>query len=183
MSGTEKSKIHYWDACIYLAWLKREIDAHGEDCIKAIERIAADNFQKKNMIITSTITFVEVLSSSLTEEQERRFRQSFRHHDHITYDVDPPIAMKARDFRQRFHAQGGKTIATPDAIHLATAAIYGAHEFLTLDEGKKDAKHLGLLGLSGHEWIDKLTVSKPTLPPPKSDPKGQVSLFDDPPTI
>jgi len=175
MSGTDKSQIHYWDACIYLAWLKREVESHGEDCIKAIEQMAADNFQKKNMIITSTITFVEVLESSLTEEQERRFRQSFRHHDHIAYDVDPPIAMKARDFRQRCRAGGGKTIATPDVIHLATAAIYGANAFLTLDDGKKDGKHLGLLGLDGHEWIDKLTVAKPTLPP--EPPEQQAKLL------
>lgn len=176
MSGTDKSNIYYWDACIYLAWLKREVDAHGEDCIKAIEGMAADNFQKKNMIITSTLTFVEVLASSLTEEQERKFRQSFRHRDHISYDVDPPIAMKARDFRQRFHAQGGKTIATPDAIHLATASIYGAGQFLTLDDGKKDTKNLGLLALSGHDFLDKLAIVKPTLPP-RSAAEQQPPLF------
>jgi predicted nucleic acid-binding protein len=164
MSGTDKVKVCYWDACIYLAWLKREIDAHGEECIAAIERIASDNFQKKNLIITSTLTFVEVLSSTLTEEQERRFRQSFRHQDHISYDVDPPVAMKAREFRQRFlNHPSGKTLATPDAIHLATAAIYNA-EFLTLDGGKKNSKYVGLLELNGHEAVEKLVIVRPSLP-------------------
>lgn len=169
MSGSDKLKVSYWDACIYLAWLKREVDAHGEECIAAIERLASDNFQKKNLIITSTLTFVEVLSSTLTEEQERRFRQSFRHQDHISYDVDPPVAMKAREFRQRFlNHPSGKKLATPDAIHLATAAIYRA-EFLTLDDGKKNPKSIGLLELNGQEAVDSLVIVRPTLPP---DPEG-----------
>jgi predicted nucleic acid-binding protein len=41
--------------------------------------------------------------------------------------------MKAREFRDRFLKQPKKTLATPDAIHLATAAIYKADEFWTLD--------------------------------------------------
>jgi predicted nucleic acid-binding protein len=167
MSGTEKTKIYYWDACTYLAWLQNEETAHGKECIDALLRIAKDNFEKKNIIITSTITFVEVLSSTLSEENERKFRRSFRHQDHIAYDVDPPIAMKAREFRDRFlkHTTG-KCLSTPDAIHLATAAIYKADEFWTLDDGKKSKKHLGLLELDGHESADKLAIKRPHIEQP-----------------
>jgi len=167
MSGTEKTKIFYWEACTYLAWLQNEEKAHGKDCIDALHRIAKDNFEKKNIIITSTITFVEVLSSTLGEENERKFRRSFRHQDHIAYDVDPPIAMKAREFRDRFlKYKGGKTLSTPDAIHLATAAIYKADEVWTLDNGQTDKKHLGLLELDGHEWADKLAIKRPHVDQP-----------------
>src|SRR5712691_9188893 len=98
MSGT---KIYYWDACAYLAWLKNEEAAYGKDSIDALEKIIKENFERKAEIVTSTITMIEVLSSSLTEEQEKRFRGSFRPTNHVMYDVDPPIALKARESRER----------------------------------------------------------------------------------
>lgn len=90
-----------------------------------------------------------------------RLRKSFRSQDHLTRDLDPPVAMRTRDSRQnlRNHASG-KTLATPDAIHLATASIYSA-EFWTFDAGKKDKKYLRLLELSGDEKVGKLKICKP----------------------
>jgi predicted nucleic acid-binding protein len=166
MSGTEKTKIYYWDACIYLAWLQNEEKAHGKECLDALLRIAKDNFEKKNIIITSTITFVEVLSSTLSEDNGRKFRRSFRHQDHIAYDLDPPIAMKVREFRDKFSKhKSGKNLSTADAIHLATAAIYKVDEVWTLDDGKK-GKHLGLLELDGDERADKLAIKRPHVDQP-----------------
>ena len=165
MSGTEKTKIYYWDACIYLAWLQNEEKAHGKECLDALLRIAKDNFEKKNIIITSTITFVEVLSSTLSEDNERKFRRSFRHQDHIAYDLDPPIAMKVREFRDKFSKhKSGKNLSTADAIHLATAAIK-VDEVWTLDDGKK-GKPLGLLELDGDERADKLAIKRPHVDQP-----------------
>ena len=61
-----------------------------------------DNFQRKNVIITSTLIFTEVLSVNLDEESERKFRKLFRNGDHIAYDVDPPIAMMSTKFGKHF---------------------------------------------------------------------------------
>jgi predicted nucleic acid-binding protein len=166
MSGTDKTRVYYWDACAYLAWLKNEEKEHGKDCIEALQHIAKENFEKKNVIITSVITFIEVLSASLSEEDERRFRRSFRHQDHIAYDVDVPIAMKARDFRGNLRSQSPKKIiSTPDAIHLATAAIYKADEVWTFDDGKK-GKYTGLLDLTGIEAVERLVIRKPQIEQP-----------------
>jgi predicted nucleic acid-binding protein len=173
MSGT-KPKIYYWDACIYLAWLKGEVDAHGKECIDALNKIAAENFDRNVVVITSTLTLVEVLSANLSTEQEKQFHQSFRHQDHIRYDLDPPIALKARDFRERFlKHESGKTLSTPDAIHLATASVHNADEFLTFDQGKKDSKHLGLLGLNKDERLEKLVICRPEISP---EPQSELEL-------
>ena len=51
MNGTEKPKIFYWDACVYLAWLQNEETAHGKECIGALHQIAKDNFDRRNVII------------------------------------------------------------------------------------------------------------------------------------
>lgn len=110
MSGT--NRIYYWDACIYLAWLKGE-QIHGKIHVDAIAAIARDNADRKNVIITSTITLIEVLESKLTAQQEDQFRRSFKSPVHILYDVDPPIAQKAREFRDRLIKNGGKGIPLP----------------------------------------------------------------------
>ena len=184
-----KTKIYYWDACIYLAWIKNEEAIYGKDRMEAIQKILKDNFERNAVIITSTLTIVEVLSADLTSEQEELFHKSFRPSDHIRYDLDPPIALKARDFRKRcLDDKSGKTLATPDAIHLATAVICGADEFLTFDKGGKDKKSLGLLGLNKDPRIDELLIKEPELPPgeyplfeeiitePKSKPRRQIDL-------
>jgi len=169
-----KPKIFYWDACIYLAWIKNEEAIYGKERMDAIHKILKDNFEKNAVIITSTLTIVEVLSADLTSDQEELFHKSFRPSDHIRYDLDPPIALKARDFRRRcLDHPSGKKLATPDAIHLATAAICSADEFLTFDKGGSDKKYLGLLGLSKDERVDELLIAEPTLPP-----DTQVTLFE-----
>ena len=142
----------------------------------ARERIAKANFEKSAVTITSTITLIEVLSCSLTEEQEKQFRLSFRPQDHLLYELDSPIAFKARESRERFTKQGGKTLSTPDAIHLATAAIYKAHWFVTFDDGKK-GRFVGLLDLNKdpQDEIRVVTAAK-QLP-------GFQSRYDTPLTI
>jgi len=152
MSGTDSTKIIYWDACIYLAWLiPQQEQTYGAEALDAIRQIAREAYERKATIITSALTFVEVLSASLTSDAERQFRKSFKSLDHTVHDLTPPIAMKARDFRQNATAKG-RSLKTPDAIHLATAAVYKA-EFWTFD-GQ-------LLGLNGNELIDFLPVRRP----------------------
>jgi predicted nucleic acid-binding protein len=160
MSGNTKPKI-YWDSCIYLAWLKGEEKEHGKSFIDAIHDIAKDNYEKKVVIITSTITFVEVLSARLDAEQERKFRKCFRSMDHITRDVDPPIALRARELRETIiNGSGSKKLTTPDAIHLATASIYEA-DFWTFDAGGNDKKSIGLLELNDDVRVGKIKICKP----------------------
>ena len=159
MSGNEVKRVLYWDTCIYLAWLKGE--DNGASVNEGIKEAVDENWDGKLLIVTSTITLIEVLESSLTDEQEVRFQQSFRKQLHVLRDVDPAVAVKARVFRGSFMAPGSKRLAVPDAIHLATAAIYKCDEFWTLDGGGKDKRHIGLLELNEDARIDGLKVKIP----------------------
>jgi predicted nucleic acid-binding protein len=165
MSGNAGQRLLYWDACIYLAWLKGETE-HGQSVIDGLAEAAEENWNARLTIVTSTITFVEVLSATLTADQEAKFRHLFRKQDHSARDVDPPVAMKARDFRCGFLDPDSKRLATADAIHLATASIFKVDEFWTLDGGGK-GKAIGLLELSGNAKIDGLLIKKPY---PKNPP-------------
>jgi hypothetical protein len=162
MSGNSQP-IYYWDACVYLAWLLKE-QSHGPDCINAMAQIASENFQLKNILFTSVITRIEVLESKLSAEQSELFKKTFRSTNHILYDVDPPIADKARQFRQNVRTDTGKVLAVPDAIHLATAATYGAHQVHTFDDGQQDKRSIGLLELSGRDCVGGIVICKPNIP-------------------
>lgn len=170
MSGADKQSVYYWDSCVYLAWLMGEV-SHGEECVQGITEAAKDNADRKNTIISSTILFTEVLAAKIGDENEALLRKSFRGRTHIAYDVDTAIALKAREFREKLlNHESGKKLATPDAIHLATAAIYKAHEVWSFDDGQKDRKCLGLLELNGDSRVDGLVIRKP-------HGSGQSSLF------
>jgi predicted nucleic acid-binding protein len=183
MSGTSQW-VYYWDACIYLAWIKEE--PAYRVYLPTIGQIAAENFQLKNIIITSVLTFTEDTYATLTPEQIEKFNKSFRPESHIPYDVDRAIADKARIFRERFMGQA-KSLATPDAIHLATAVIGGANEFHTFDEGQKDKKHTGLITISGDARIERLKICKPALPQATLNPTApaatQLPLPQSPPLL
>jgi predicted nucleic acid-binding protein len=154
MSGTEKQKLYYWDACIYLAWLQNEI-VHGQTHLDAIKQVATANDNRQNIIISSTLVFTEVLAAKIGTENEQIFRKSFRSQNHIAYDVDPPIAIKAMEFRQNLQTIG-KSLRTPDAIHLATALIQKADEVWTFDDK--------LLALNKDSKVEGLVICKPYTP-------------------
>lgn len=162
MSGIEKQRVYYWDSCIYLAWLQKET-VHGQAHLDAIAQISQDNSDRKNIIITSVIVYIEVLSAKIGQENEQLFRKSFRSQCHIPYDVDPAIALRAREFRENLlKTPKGRHLSTPDAIHLATATIYKADEMWTFDAGKK-GKNLGLLGFNKDSRIGGLAICKPSV--------------------
>ena len=86
--------------------------------------------------------------------------------------MDVKIAQVAHDLRNYYSANrdkfGGKILSTADAIHLATAIIYRVTEFHTFDQDG-DAKHLGLLPLSGDVAGNRLIICKPQAKNPGLD--------------
>lgn len=160
---------YYWDTCLFYAWLKNE-DRPPED-MAGLDFILQENKQRKNVIFTSTITIAELLQGKIDEEAEARFQEALQRSNLVTIDVDPPIAEEARrirDFYFNENGQTGKTVCTPDAIHLATAIIYRADEFHTFD-GKDKKDCMGLTPLSGNVAGTNLTITKPIEREPQFD--------------
>jgi predicted nucleic acid-binding protein len=164
MSGS-KNKIYYWDACVYLAWLRDEAAYKAE--LPMMAEIIRENSVRENTIITSTVTLIEVLSTKLTGDQEKTFRDCFKNPKHVLYDVDPAVAFRARELREYYvtHKIKNRSLSTPDAIHLATALIHGASSFHTFDNGKsKDddgKKGIPLLDLGNKIAGHPLEIIKP----------------------
>ena len=162
----------YWDSCVILAYLKNEVDKHGES-IPHIRKILSDNRAKKNQIIGCQIVRTEVFEYKLSSKAEESFRGFYSYGKNQIWDVDGRIAMLAREIREHYSrhpiilttAKGKENrrgIKTPDAIHLATAIHNKCDVFHTLDDGGQDGFSLLLLdgNVAGHD----LKISKPIAP-------------------
>jgi predicted nucleic acid-binding protein len=167
MNGADP--IYYWDTCLFLAWIKDEQRKSGE--MDGVREVIARHKKRELKIITSTLTTVEALQSKLPVGLERLFGDLMKRV--IRIGVDGKVAAMAhdiRDFYARNAAQNaGKTVSTPDAIHLATAILYRASEFHTFDDGKSSSKSLGLLTLSGNVGGHQLVICKPQAKNPQLD--------------
>ena len=79
------------------------------------------------------------------------------------------MAHDLRDYySERADQYGGKTLATPDALHVATAILYRADEFHTFDGGGT-GKSLGLLPFNDNIGGHRLTICKPVATTPELD--------------
>lgn len=86
---------------------------------------------------------------------------------------------RASAIREYYENQKEKRkVKTPDATHLATAIIYKANEFHTMDGLQKDgSKHRKLLALSGDKGVDYLKIVHPY---PLNQPPEELIVVDGP---
>lgn len=163
-----KQPLYYWDACLFVAWIKDE-QRNGDE-MDGVREVVSRAKRREVTIMTSVLTTTEVLqsklpvgTSTLLSGLMRRLQQT---------SIDSKIARLAHDLRdyyaERADLHGGKTLATPDALHVATAILYRADEFHTFDGGGV-GKSLGLLPLSGNIGGHKLAICKPVATTPELD--------------
>jgi predicted nucleic acid-binding protein len=149
MIAAEDHKIVYWDACIFIAWLAGELRPETEGIRESARRI------KRNyaLMITSTVTEMEVLDGNMSNEAQTEYRRLMRRSNVNTIDLEVPIrrlAKEIREFYQREKQAGRQrgVVTTADAIHLATSINRNVDAFYTLDKGGKDK--VSLLSLTGN---------------------------------
>jgi|GEM_PF-1710858 len=173
MSG--KPKLLYWDTCIFLAWIKMET-CWPEDVTKGIEQVVDSWRSGKTIIVTSSLTMLEVLSAQLSVDQKDLLRKVFSQPTLQLVDIDRRISAKASVIRQfyddrTFHEDGslksGRIMGIGDAIHLATAlSVDRLSEFQTLDGAGKQRKKFALLDLGETVAEARLNIRLPRYVPP-----------------
>lgn len=126
----DKPKI-YWDACIFIAWLKDEKRDAGE--MEDLAGVVTQISNKDAFMFTSVMTQTEVLSGTLTTSAKKVFDDVFMRQNIYMVDVTQKVSQLAHDIRNHYRDNGIK-LKTPDATHLATAIIHSANEFHTFDE-------------------------------------------------
>lgn len=156
--------VYYWDACLFLAWLKDEERKAGE--MDGVREVIDRSKRRELRVMTSVLTSVEVLSAKIPAGMDTFFKGMMKRVNQVSVDIR--VASLAHDIRDHYIKSGSKTVSTPDAIHLATAILYRVDEFHTFDaDGSR--KSLGLLQLSGNVAGSKLIICKPEAKRPQLD--------------
>lgn len=171
MSG-EDQPVVYWDTNVFISLFRGCTDRKPDE-IRGITywRELAD--ARKATIVTSTLTYGEVLTFDLTAEQYKTF-EAFMAARVEVKDPSPRVMRKVRQLREHYltvpKRKGQKhTLCLPDAIHLATAILFDCQEFHTFDE-KHKRRCTGLLKLGPLPDGGGPEICKPTAPPPPSPP-------------
>ncbi len=143
--------IYYWDANIFLAWLKNEVRKPGE--MEGLAEVVAIIDRQEATMMTSVLTRTEVLESSLPSQAQNFFNTIFDRPNVVSVDLTAPISNLAHSIRD-YYRQNDRSLETPDCIHLATAINHKADEFHTFDEDD-------LIPLSGDVASHRLIICKP----------------------
>lgn len=150
-------KIIDWDTCIFLAWLQEEQREIG--VMEGIEEIVRKIHNNEVILITSQMTNIEVLQSRLSSDAQKKWKEIFNRRNCQMVDITPKISEKS-SFIRDYYDQKGIKLSSPDCIQLATAIIYKADEFHTLD-GSGKPRNGDLIPLNGNVAGHKLKICVP----------------------
>lgn len=150
--------LYYWDTCLFLSWIKDEQRNSGE--MDGVREIIERSKRRDCRIMTSVITNVEVLQSKIPAGVDTMFVALMKRVSRVS--VDGKVAQMAHDIRDYYAKAGGRKLAVPDALHLATAIINRADEFHTFDGDD-------LIPLSGNVAGNRLVICKPEARSPGLD--------------
>ncbi len=123
-----KKKYVYWDSDCFLGLLNKE-----QDKIKKCQSVIKDAEAGKLVIVTSAITFIEVIKMKgkkhIPRKNEKIIQQFFLNPFMSIHNVDRDVGIKARDLMWK-----NKALKPKDSIHVATALIQKIPELHTFDK-------------------------------------------------
>lgn len=179
-----KRKI-YWDTTCWLAWLHDE-RFWPANVITGIQDVVYEIECGEAILFTSAITRGEIYWGKLTLDQKTMFSRLMQRRNVTEVSADPRVTDRVAQIRE-YHSARGQRVYTPDATHLATAILYRADEFQTMDGLSATGSKRGLLKLNGDVGGYKLAIVNPyprNTPPskiisikgPLTDPAGNIEI-------
>jgi predicted nucleic acid-binding protein len=166
-----------WDASVFLGWLGEEESAPLAD----MDLVRGEIDSGEAFLLVPATVIAEVLEAKNTPEQMEKFRNFLKRSNVVVADITQTIAEKTAQVRSR--ALGLKPqvkLGTPDATYIATAIVFKADVFHTLEKSQ-------LPQLSGIAVVDGLKISaprplkgttsflNPSEPPPSAPPRPAAS--------
>lgn len=155
--------IYYWDACIFISWLKDENPIKG--LLEGINEIKEALDKKDATLVTSVITFTEVIQGNISDDSYSKFLNLFKRPNIVAYNVDENIATLAGRLRNYHKGKNLHKLKTVDAIHLATSATLKVNEINTFDGYGKKSGMLDYNGVIIDNYEFKIQVPQPKQQP------------------
>jgi predicted nucleic acid-binding protein len=181
---TSRRKI-YWDTTCWLAWLNDERHIWSASVMIGIQDVVYEVETDRAVLFTSAVTRGEIYLGRLSTDKKAMWARLMRRSNVREISADPRVYDRASAIRE-YHDARKQKIKLPDATHLATAVLYRADEFQTLDGLQQDgSKHRKLLSLSGDVGGYNLKIVHPY---PRISPPAELvtvplgPLFENVPT-
>jgi hypothetical protein len=149
----------YWDTTCWLAWLNDERN-WPPGVLLGIQEVVYEVEVGSTLLFTSAVTRGEIFMGRLNLDQKHLFAKLMRRRNVTEISADPRVMDRASQIRE-YHSARKQSIHTPDATHLATAVLYRADEFHTMDGLRSGGSKRGLLKLSGDVGGYNLMVVNP----------------------
>ena len=157
----------YFDACIFLAWLNAEDAIHGDVAMEGIRQMVRDVDAGRAIVFTSVMSKTEVFHKLKTQWARDEYTHFCQRPNVSIVNQDERISDKSSEIRT-YYTNKGITLDAGDCVHLATAILYNADVFYTLDGYTDKPKPNALLPLSGNVAGYLLPIEIP---------RGQPGLF------
>jgi predicted nucleic acid-binding protein len=175
----------YWDTTCWLAWLHDE-RFWPASVITGIQDVVYEVEIGEAILFTSAMTRGEIFWGQLNLDQKTMWTRLMQRTNVTEISADPRVTDRLSQIRE-YHKARGQRVQTPDATHLATAILYRADEFQTMDGLGANGSKRGLLKLNGDVGGFKLVVVNPyprNTPPakiisikgPLTDPAGNIDI-------
>lgn len=182
----KRKETRYWDANVFFAYIKQE-SCWGAEVMDGIDQEVESVYAGRLLIVTSSVTLVEVLRSGLSQDQKDAWTRLFTDRRFQLKDADRRISERAGRIREShdtrtFDADGnpvpgtGSLMSLGDSIHLATALVCRVDGMRTLDGAGRRKRKFDLLTLDGLLSYDEgepgrcLKITMPEyVPPPKAE--------------
>jgi predicted nucleic acid-binding protein len=161
----------YWDTTCWLAWLNDERHVWPTSVMQGLEDVVYEVESGSAVLFTSAVTRGEIFFGRLDLDKKNKFAKLMRRSNVREINADPRVMDRVSSIRE-YHSARGQRIETADAAHLATAILYRADEFHTMDGLQKDGgKHRKLLKLNGDVGGYNLKVVHPY---PRNTPPAEM---------
>ena len=149
--GQEKRLRVYWDACIFIHYLKASGEPGVDEQFRQLDA-------RELTAVTSTLTLVELLECDIPSERKHLLEILKGNPDKLTIvQVGLKEAYNAHDIRNHYKQNENRSVRTPDAVHLSTAVLNECDAFYTFDDK--------LHKLSGAGVLYGLNIEPPPHPP------------------
>jgi predicted nucleic acid-binding protein len=145
---------------VFLAWLNAEDAIHGAAVMDGIREMVRDIDANRANVVTSVMTKTEVFHKLKTQWAKDEYTKFCQRPNVAIVNQDERVADRSSEIREHY-TKKGITLDAGDCVHLATATLYGADTFYTLDGAGQHPKPNDLLPLNSNVAGHQLSIEKP----------------------
>jgi len=125
-------KIVYWDASVFIAWMKDEVRENAQEMGGVYETIAAVE-RGEILLVCGEIINQDMIETVMTHEAQAKYYALFKRRKSQLLPDDPRVKKLTREIREYYAVRREPVPKLADATHLAYAIHYQVDEFHTFD--------------------------------------------------